>query len=662
MNNLNEFISHVLAVCPDAEEKSVRLDLSLTGSVETTINRILDGTAVTASLSEPCEDLSTTDINSDSSFESTKNIPKINSVDSRVNVFPEESVVIREEKNTDINSNSEDELPELNYKKKTSDTLLVLNTCIDNKDDNDIIEIDNIHSSILKLNNNNSKFETNKVIDTNMTDNIDNSPTYCMSSDNENEISIHTYPTQKPKYNKTNTCYSHESSGEELPDIDIEIPSLAERCKMKSRSVLEMIDNSFEPPSVNNSPSYNSVYSEDSVSTTCTTISDINDGQATKKRKRTPEEIAESKRHAINKKEERQRLKDEKKAQKDREAQMRKIESENKKSFRPGDCLKKITVSIDPGIINTNGNGGPIFKAFDDLGVKCETIPQSIPNSVIWKREIIECSQDDTTVKHTTEEDMLIMIPLEDFIAMIKTYSQKQKGDISSGVTLTEFIQSLQCAFNNHLFTFFVHGVEKYFSDLKLIKKQKHKEAVMETGTSDASRSRRRKMAVDTIVTQLEIEEAMVETQLLTSCMIKFMNNSQQIADLIRTFTKAVAEKPAKQGRLENVFNFLEEGTAGVKVDKNGQGLLKVFKHQLMQFKNLGPDMADAILGVYQSPRSLLQAYAKCQTEKERERLLENIMVRRGGGVLATNRRVGKEMSRRIFLFLTCRDPNFVIK
>ncbi|ESP03769.1 hypothetical protein LOTGIDRAFT_69515, partial [Lottia gigantea] len=96
----------------------------------------------------------------------------------------------------------------------------------------------------------------------------------------------------------------------------------------------------------------------------------------------------------------------------------------------------------------------------------------------------------------------------------------------------------------------------------------------------------------------------------------------------------------------------------GVKVDKNGQGLLKVFKHQLMQFKNLGPDMADAILGVYPSPSLLLQGYNQCNGEKEKEKLLENIMVRRGGGVLATNRRVGKEMSRRIYLFLTTRDPN----
>jgi len=45
----------------------------------------------------------------------------------------------------------------------------------------------------------------------------------------------------------------------------------------------------------------------------------------------------------------------------------------------------------------------------------------------------------------------------------------------------------------------------------------------------------------------------------------------------------------------------------GVKVDKNGVGLLKVWKHQLLQLKNISPDIAQAILAVYPSPLMLRQ-------------------------------------------------------
>ena len=44
-----------------------------------------------------------------------------------------------------------------------------------------------------------------------------------------------------------------------------------------------------------------------------------------------------------------------------------------------------------------------------------------------------------------------------------------------------------------------------------------------------------------------------------------------------------------------------------MKVDKSGCGLLKVWKHQLLQFQHLGPDMAEAIIAAYPSPRMLIE-------------------------------------------------------
>lgn len=163
-------------------------------------------------------------------------------------------------------------------------------------------------------------------------------------------------------------------------------------------------------------------------------------------------------------------------------------------------------------------------------------------------------------------------------------------------------------------------------------------------------------------MSQVDVEEAVTYSLLHNGCTTVMLDTSEDVADMVRRFSKAVAERVAKKDRFDPVFSFLEEGTSGVKVEKNMVGLLKVWKQQLLQFKNISPDIAQAIIAEYPSPLLLRKAYQKCSTEKEAVKLLENIVVRRGAGVLETTRRVGKELSRRIFIFFTSEDAELVIK
>lgn len=52
------------------------------------------------------------------------------------------------------------------------------------------------------------------------------------------------------------------------------------------------------------------------------------------------------------------------------------------------------------------------------------------------------------------------------------------------------------------------------------------------------------------------------------------------------------------------------------------------------------------------------QAYRQCFSEQERHNLLADIQVRRGEGVTSTSRRVGPELSRRIYLQMTTLQPH----
>ena len=55
------------------------------------------------------------------------------------------------------------------------------------------------------------------------------------------------------------------------------------------------------------------------------------------------------------------------------------------------------------------------------------------------------------------------------------------------------------------------------------------------------------------------------------------------------------------------VFDLFMEGGHGVKVGKDGQGLSQVWREQLMQFKNVGAELANSIIADYPSPRLLIE-------------------------------------------------------
>lgn len=71
--------------------------------------------------------------------------------------------------------------------------------------------------------------------------------------------------------------------------------------------------------------------------------------------------------------------------------------------------------------------------------------------------------------------------------------------------------------------------------------------------------------------------------------------------------------------------------------------------------------MASAIVDAYPSPQLLIQAYKQCFSEEERQNLLADLQVRRGEGVTATLRRVGPELSRRIYLQMTALQPDLCL-
>ncbi|XP_046359502.2 crossover junction endonuclease EME1-like isoform X1 [Haliotis rufescens] len=664
-------------VFPDIESDIIRKDLSFTHSAEQTINRILDGTIIQSSPqknnSSGSYACSSTDINSDSDLDlpplKLKVNPRCPPRGSYGNASKYDNDVIDlsqdDHSDTDVNSDSDPELPDLDNP-----------TGKHNNDESNVDssnQIENISAAKTREKNNyNLKKTSNTHTHTDTSHkcnaNLCSSETACdLAGDPSSKMVENDF---RPNF----SVHISDDSDEDYGPLTNRL-GLAERCGLGAKSRLftkvssAASDSKVAQHERDASDSFGSVQG---VKRKSNILVDSNQAdhncedvpQKKAKKKRSPEEIAESKRLAEEKRAERVRALEDKKAQKQRESDMKKALQENKRHYRAGDCVKYLTVSVDPGVINSGQLGAGIFKACGDLGAKCVTEPQFVPNTITWKREVLDCSQATAVKKEVVEEDVLAVIPTHDFVSMVTNYTQMQQGLGQAGaMTVRDYIQTLQSVYAGKAISVFVMGKEKYFSDLKLSNKRNHREAVLNVGGGDGQRPRKtKKGGSDRVISRVEMEEALIDAQLHTNCIVQFAETSQDAADLVKSFTKAVADKPAKRDRLENVFDFLAEGAAGVKVDKNGNGLLKVWKHQLLQFKNVGPDMAEAIIAVYPSPRLLYEAYKSCTTEKEAQKLLENIVVRRGAGVLVTNRRIGKELSRKIHSLFTSTDSEFIIK
>ncbi|XP_066292195.1 crossover junction endonuclease EME1-like [Branchiostoma lanceolatum] len=181
--------------------------------------------------------------------------------------------------------------------------------------------------------------------------------------------------------------------------------------------------------------------------------------------------------------------------------------------------------------------------------------------------------------------------------------------------------------------------------------------------TEESKEKKKKKRKKERNISRREVDEVLVDLQLWQSVNVKLLEEPQEMADLVRMYSKAVAEAPFKRLREQSSFSFhIETSGSSVKVDKDGRGLLKVWSKHIEQMRNVSAEMSAAIVAEYPSPQLLLQAYQRCSTEQEAQLLLKDIMVRRGAGVLATCRRIGPEVSKRVHTFFTSSDGEVLLQ
>ncbi|XP_059180833.1 crossover junction endonuclease EME1 [Centropristis striata] len=380
--------------------------------------------------------------------------------------------------------------------------------------------------------------------------------------------------------------------------------------------------------------------------------------------KRTPEEVSTSREEALRKRqarEEQQRSKELLRQEQERQKAEKKAQAEAAKALRPEECIKHMVVAVDPALLQLEG-GGTLLASVQALGCSCAIEKQALPRSVSWMRRA-PCAQPDDAAACEPEAHVVMQMTVDDFITLIHGHIQEERlGSSGCGPTLTSWVQDQLRHHPDKILSLVVIELEKYFKSQKSKSQKQFRKAVVgEERGGGAAKKRRNKGGAEELpeVSQVDVEEAVVQLQLHTGVSVRFLSTWKDFSDHITMTTKAVAEAPFKRQRENTGFSFYleSEWAGGQKVDRAGGGLLQVWKRQIQQLNRVSPDMAAAILAAYPSPQLLLKAYNRCKTDGEKISLLSDLLIRRGEGVTSTTRRIGPELSKRLFLLMSSSDP-----
>ncbi|XP_023700887.2 crossover junction endonuclease EME1 [Paramormyrops kingsleyae] len=376
--------------------------------------------------------------------------------------------------------------------------------------------------------------------------------------------------------------------------------------------------------------------------------------------KRSATAIRASREDALKRREAREKNQAVRKLELERQRAEKKAFADAVKALRPEECIKHMVVCVDPALLQLEG-GGALLTSLQALGCSCAIERRALPRSITWARRAPEPQIGEA--RCVPESHVVIHVPLSDFITMVSNYSQEQRGFFDNSQTLTGWTSRVLAQSSGQMPSLAVIGIEDYFRSQKAQSQKKYREAVLgNEAVAALGKARKRKEAGEKLpeISHVVLEEALVDLQLHTGVQVHFLASWKDFSDYIAMSTKAVAEAPFKREREQTGFSFCleREWAGGQRVDRDGKGLLQVWRRQIQQLNRVSPDIANAILAAYPSPQLLAQAYAGCCSEREKLSLLSDLLIRRGEGVTSTTRRVGPELSKRLFLLMTSSNPH----
>ncbi|CAK6964190.1 probable crossover junction endonuclease EME2 [Scomber scombrus] len=353
--------------------------------------------------------------------------------------------------------------------------------------------------------------------------------------------------------------------------------------------------------------------------------------------------MEEDRQKAREKKEDRERqraVRAQEKEEMRQEQQRRREAAEHLKSLRPENCLKCLTVCVDPALLQQEGSDF-LLDTLASFEWRFSVESQQLPHSITWTRDLPQGEDSRGTVE---EEQVVLVLGLTDFLDVV--ISVKKMLDSEGDET----------------------GPDSFLSPLLECLNRDDKKVVSLLVTDCQPDYRTGTCGVHLLdytlqsklgMKNLDIEEVLVYLQLCKNVSLVFLDGWEEVTDHVCAVTKALSKRPFKLLTERAELPFCVDGSwaSGVRVERDGSGLNQVWSRQIQQLNRVSPVVASTVTAAYPSPQLLLQVYQSLGSEKERKDLLAGLLVKSGG----KERRIGPEISARVYRCFTAQNPQLVL-
>lgn len=356
--------------------------------------------------------------------------------------------------------------------------------------------------------------------------------------------------------------------------------------------------------------------------------------QSSARQRRSKEEIEADRQKAR----ERQRAaRAQEKEEKRKEQQKRREAAENLKSLRPENCLKCLTVCIDPALLQQDGSD-ILLDTLVTFEWRFSIESQQLPHSITWIRDLPQQGGDGKGF--VEEEHIVLVLGLNDFMDIVISVKKmlESEGEGSSFNPLLEYLNS-----------------DRQKVATLLVRNSQTDYRINACGEHLLNEMLQLKMGMD----NLDIEEVLVYLQLCKNISLVFLDGWQEVTNHVCAVTKALSKRPFKLLTEQAELPFCVDGSwaSGVRVERDGSGLIQVWSKQIQQLNRVSPAVASAVTAAYSSPQLLMQAYQRLGSEEERKGLLADLLVKSG----SNERRIGPEISARVYCCFTAQNHQLIL-
>ncbi|XP_014485019.1 PREDICTED: crossover junction endonuclease EME1 [Dinoponera quadriceps] len=339
-----------------------------------------------------------------------------------------------------------------------------------------------------------------------------------------------------------------------------------------------------------------------------------------------------------------------------REKALRAITSKKSRDMKPGECVKFMEVNLDEGI-NAFPFSAEIQTVLRDADVSFNVTTESIPNSITWQRNIEECFVDENNEIRARRR-----VQKEKYAVVI--WSNREAVRHVADGTLRTSVSSCKALIPDYSMTLVIFGMEEYFACGKKASKERSEQNSGGKGSRHRGKGNQQFDALP-IISRQQLEMCLTEVQIVDKCSSRLIENAQDLGLMIYQYTKSISEIPyklQKKDNLESKFDWyvMGDNRNTVRVDKDGNGLKRLWQQQLSQFNLSTLETAEAICNVYPSPAQLVEAYRN-RTPEEGMNLLRDIPIRRAAGPLTAARKVGPELSKKIYVMFTSENGDALL-